>query len=268
MKKWKIVMPTLIATSAMPLVSLVSCGAINVNLTECEQSRLSMLTEEMALDSGKKYAFSVDMNTWPFIKSPNKYEYFALDILDSLIKPTKKVSIDSKSIKIYIDNKLVNNEELSFEDDGFVYFKTDELKTRILRSRKINGSFKLLSEVKDTPKIEIQGSIEFRGQLKTMDPELWYFGPNVINGTAGESGISQTIIIWYVTEGMVEGVTSDADVSLASTAPEGSVLWEHQADDGWISWNVATAGDYKITLTAAYNDLNLEKTIKLHITAE
>ena len=138
MKSWKIILPSLIATSGLPLVSLVSCGKTTLLLNEWNGATSCLESKFREMVTGDSFDFSINVNDWRMSRTADYYYYFAF-YLDNGVGRTP-FKLKEGSLTFYVDNKKLTNDEWTYRD-GICLFTDAEVIQRMLDANKITGSF-------------------------------------------------------------------------------------------------------------------------------
>ncbi len=140
MKSWKIILPSLIATSSLPLVSLVSCGKTTLLLNEWNGSTSCLESKFRQMGTGESYDFSISVKDWPMSHEADFYYYFALYLDNGSGGHIPFKFKKDESLKIYVDNEQLTSTEWTYSD-GACLFTDQEVIQRMLSAKKITGSF-------------------------------------------------------------------------------------------------------------------------------
>ncbi len=74
----KILIPTLLATSVAPIVTLVSCNKSGIVLdkyTQTDYGAIICTKQTYEIEPGAKYTFTIDMNAWKVVEKYSKFSF-------------------------------------------------------------------------------------------------------------------------------------------------------------------------------------------------
>lgn len=158
MKRNWILIPSLIAASSLPAISLVGCGNQTIMVNEWDGEHSCIESQNMELIDGNSYNFAIDLNAWGMAKDIDFYHYFSL-YLSNGSPAAWAWKIKENSLKIAIDGKELSQDDWEY-NDGICFFRKEEIIQQILDSKQITGSFMVQGPE--------QGASSFGG--------IWFYG--------------------------------------------------------------------------------------------
>lgn len=166
MKRWKIVLPALLATSGLPLVSLVGCGDKEIegqridfnNKIEDSEGGFRILCEPFALEKDKVYTAVVNLSQIEFTQECSVLSF-------GHFEPMNALDDDISIKKIIINDKHLDQTTFEEKEKGGWFFHSDgEVTTLFMVSTK--GS-----------QFNMKGNVYITFTAKnTTEPLYWQFG--------------------------------------------------------------------------------------------